>query len=329
MVDPTSTQVTIQQAYAAFETRNYEHAATLSQALLQQNPNNSDALHLLGVTHIKQGNLQQAIALIRKAIAIRPTDPNSHHNLGGVYRQLGNMDQAAQYFFSAIRLNPEHGETYQALTELGRLQPDEPVTCASLFKESDHPELANSATWLEYINRQLQRSLPPKTASYFHFAAAKLLEQQQNYDLAFSHYSNGNRKAGIHCDLSRYDTLIKNSLYVFDLTLLGTFYRMYHRLMTHWLDYKPTQILPFSYEQLVKQPETQVRRLLQFCDLEWDPNCLNFHSTQRSIRTASANQVRQPLYQSSLEKWRHYEHHLSPLFEALKWGDLRQAPSSS
>jgi hypothetical protein len=76
-------------------------------------------------------------------------------------------------------------------------------------------------------------------------------------------------------------------------------------------------MLEVQYEEVVADLEGQARRLLHHCGLAWDPRCLTFHETQRPVRTASVNQVRQPLYRSSLERWRRYERHLVPLIEAL------------
>jgi hypothetical protein len=75
-----------------------------------------------------------------------------------------------------------------------------------------------------------------------------------------------------------------------------------------------------QYEDIVADQEAQARRMLDFCGLEWNEACLDFHKHKRSIRTASVTQVRQPIYSSSVERWRPYEKHLGPLLEAL--GDL-------
>jgi tetratricopeptide (TPR) repeat protein len=106
--------------------------------------------------------------------------------------------------------------------------------------------------------------------------------------------------------------------YTSDLGELGRLYRRYLELMTHWRRLLPPEaMLEIQYEEVVGDLESQARRLLDYCGLAWDPRCLAFHETQRSVRTASVNQVRQPLYRSSLERWRRYERHLGPLIEAL------------
>jgi tetratricopeptide (TPR) repeat protein len=107
----------------------------------------------------------------------------------------------------------------------------------------------------------------------------------------------------------------------YDLTELGRHYRNYALLMDHWRALLPAgSFLEVQYEDIVADMETQARRLIDFCGLEWNDACLAFHKTKRNIRTASVTQVRQPIYSSSVERWRNYERFLGPLLTAL--GDL-------
>jgi len=87
--------------------------------------------------------------------------------------------------------------------------------------------------------------------------------------------------------------------------------------MDHWQAVFPEQILLVEYESVVADLEAQVRRLLEFCGLPFEEACLNFHQTERAVRTASSEQVRQPLYRSGLDQWRHYAPWLEPLKAAL------------
>lgn len=109
----------------------------------------------------------------------------------------------------------------------------------------------------------------------------------------------------------------KNLTYSSDLQALGEVYRIYERLMDHWRSTLSIGILDIRYEALVTSPEPEVRRLLEFCELPWEPRCLEFHKSQRYINTASYDQVRQPLYRSSIGRWSRYEAHLGELIEAL------------
>src|SRR6202012_4808437 len=84
----------------------------------------------------------------------------------------------------------------------------------------------------------------------------------------------------------------------YDLNDLGEYYRCYLELMDHWDATLPGKVLHVSYEQLVREPERMIRGMLTHCGLDFEPGCLRFHETDRAVRTASSEQVRQPLYTS-------------------------------
>lgn len=105
--------------------------------------------------------------------------------------------------------------------------------------------------------------------------------------------------------------------FCYDLTHLGGVYRQHERLMAHWARCLPLPILTVDYEALVHDQEAQTRRLIAFTGLDWDDHCLAFHTTRRDVQTASTWQVRQPMYQSSVARWKHYEAWLGPLRESL------------
>jgi tetratricopeptide (TPR) repeat protein len=103
----------------------------------------------------------------------------------------------------------------------------------------------------------------------------------------------------------------------YDLEDLGRYYQCYLSLMDHWEAVLPGKVLHLQYELLIREPEAQIRRLLSHCSLPFEPKCLSFHETKRPVRTASAEQVRQPLYTSGVGYWRHFEAQLAPLRRAL------------
>lgn len=132
----------------------------------------------------------------------------------------------------------------------------------------------------------------------------------------------------IHCRRNPLDTCLSCYLqsfahglsFTYDLSHLGLVYRQYVRLMDHWRQVLPLRIIDQDYEALVVDQVSQSKRLVTFCGLSWDERCLAFHRQARQVNTASFWQVRQPLYSSSVERWRSYSNHLRPLLDSL--GDL-------
>ncbi|HTU24913.1 MAG TPA: sulfotransferase [Pirellulales bacterium] len=118
--------------------------------------------------------------------------------------------------------------------------------------------------------------------------------------------------------VSCFSKLFTGQDFSYDLAELGHYYRQYATLMAHWRAVLPAgAMLEVAYEEIVGDLETQARRLIEFCGLEWDERCLAFHQTNRPIATASKVQVRQPIYRGSLGRWRRYEAQLAPLLAEL------------
>ncbi len=103
----------------------------------------------------------------------------------------------------------------------------------------------------------------------------------------------------------------------FELSELGHFYRDHQRLMSHWHALFPDQILTVQYEELVRDQERVSSQMIDYLDLEWDEKCLEFHDNKRNVMTPSNMQVRRPMYQDSIDRWKCYEKHLHPLIEVL------------
>jgi tetratricopeptide (TPR) repeat protein len=119
--------------------------------------------------------------------------------------------------------------------------------------------------------------------------------------------------------LSCFSKLFTGELnYTYDLAELGRYYRQYQLLMAHWKRVLPAgRILDVCSEELVEDVEGQARRIVAHCGLEWDPRCLSFQENDRPVRTASATQVRQPVYKSAVGRWRPYQAFLAPLLREL------------
>ena len=126
------------------------------------------------------------------------------------------------------------------------------------------------------------------------------------------------RRHPLACCFSGYKQLFaEGQEFTYSLEDMGHYYKHYVDLMAHWDRVLPGKILRVHYEDVVQDIETQVRRMLDYLDLPFDSACLTYHQTNRSVRTASSEQVRQPLYESGIEQWRHFEAWLDPLKNAL------------
>jgi Flp pilus assembly protein TadD len=134
----------------------------------------------------------------------------------------------------------------------------------------------------------------------------------------------------IHCTRNALDTCISCYFTHFsighghtrDLSSLGAYYRQYRRLMEHWTKRLNFPMLEVRYEDMVSDHHGQTRRMLDFLSLPWDDRCAVFHKTARQVTTASRHQVNQPIYRTSVNRWRNYDKHLGPLRAALgEWAD--------
>ena len=129
----------------------------------------------------------------------------------------------------------------------------------------------------------------------------------------------------VHCRRDPLDTCVSCHFTTFnehlqfagDLGTLGHYYLDYRRLMDHWRAVLTIPMLEIDYEQLVSDTEPMVKRLLEYCGVEWESACAQFYRTERGIRTPSRWQVRQPIYGHAVVRWRNYEKHLAPLLDIL------------
>jgi Flp pilus assembly protein TadD len=116
-----------------------------------------------------------------------------------------------------------------------------------------------------------------------------------------------------------YKTLFRAAYpFSYDLDDLASYYVAYHRLMQHWRTVIPQAFLDVDYESLVLNQEAESRRILEYCGLEWQPGCLEFHRNESPAATASAAQVRQPMYRNAVQRWRLYQARLTPLVSRLE-----------
>ncbi len=126
------------------------------------------------------------------------------------------------------------------------------------------------------------------------------------------------RKHPFDACLGNYKQLFaKGQTFTYDQTDIGEYFLQYERLMNHWDEVAPSAVLHVQYEDTVMDFEATVRRILDYCGLPFEEACLNFHETERAVRTASSEQVRQPIYTGAINRWRHYEKHLEELIEVI------------
>ncbi len=119
--------------------------------------------------------------------------------------------------------------------------------------------------------------------------------------------------------LSGFTKLFKDDMpHSYDLNELGRYYREYESLMAHWNDVLPEEsITTIRYEDVVASTEKEARRIIEFLGLEWDPACLDFHNSNRPVKTASVAQIRKPIYKTAVKRWMKYGDGLQPLVDAI------------
>lgn len=165
-------------------------------AILQADPEQPDATHLLGLIRAGQDRDEEAVELLERALGLYPEAAHFHHNIAGIYRRMGRLQEAEEQFRAAIALKPDYGEAYQGLSEMVRFQPGDAL--------------------LEQIRTQLARSdVEGKVKSYFHFAAGKFQDDVGEYASAFEHFAEGNRLAGRRFGSEEFSRMVKDVLYVF------------------------------------------------------------------------------------------------------------------
>lgn len=140
----------------------------------------------------------------------------------------------------------------------------------------------------------------------------------------------------VHCQRHPLDTILSclfqpfyGCNFAFDIEILGRYYLKYEQMMDHWRTVLPLNIIDVQYETLVSQPEEEIRRLVGACGLEWQDACLSHHKNKRAVYTSSFYQARQPVYKTSVARWRNYDPYLDEVKGVLgDWTALRNVPGS-
>ncbi len=191
--------------------------------------------------------------------------------------------------------------------------PAQLLACLERLASSHLDELASRYLGgLQSLNPQAQRVCDKLPANFLHLGLISLLFPKARI---------------IHCRRDAMDTCVScyfadfatGNLFSYDLKNLGEYYLQYERLMEHWHSVLEVPMLTVEYEELVRNVEGVARRMLEFLGLPWEERCLQFHQNPRPVSTLSSQQVRQPIYQSSIGRWRNYQKHLEPLKAALDY----------
>ena len=191
-------------------------------------------------------------------------------------------------------------------------------------------------------------SLPGADAAFFAELGQVYLDRTQKYRSGNPYFTDKNPNNFIHVGLvhlampdavfinarrhpldsclgSFKQLFAKGQAFSYDLVDIGEYFLQYQRLMEHWSKILPGKVLDVRYEDVVADLESGVRRILEHCGLPFEEQCVRFHETERAVKTASSEQVRQPIYSSSVNLWRNYEWQLEPLIEILE-PILRELP---
>ncbi len=201
-------------------------------------------------------------------------------------------------------------EDFKALPDV--LNSDQPpLACIGLLTREAARRLA---AWHEYRLHQIDGGKSARIAdkmpdNYLHLGLLATLFPHA----VLIHCRRDLRDVAVSCWITGFRTVRWTS----DVHHIASRFEQHDRVMDHWRAVLPVPIHEFDYEETVADLEGTARRLLAACELEWEPACLEFHRTRRAVRTASFAQVRQPIYRTSVGRWRNYETELADLFAAL------------
>ena len=186
-----------------------------------------------------------------------------------------------------------------------------PVECVGKLTRAGAEKLSNRHLQeLLKLNASAPRIADKMPDNYLYLGLAAALFPRAR----FIHCRRDLRDVAVSCWMTNFGQI----RWANDFEHIATRFHEYHRIMTHWRRVLPIPVLDVEYEETVADLEGVARKLVAWAGLEWDPACLTFHQSSRPVGTASLAQVRQPINTRSIQRWKHYERELGPLFERLR-----------
>lgn len=251
------------------------------RGILNEHPGHPPALLALGSALWEDGDAEGAIGACREAVAAQPEDAGARASLAGILASAGDVAAANAANREALTLTVNPG-CVPALSNLAQnLRGKLPAA------DAERMEALLKTRWVT------------RAAA---FPNARIIHCRRDV-----------RDVALSCWMTQFAQI----RWAFDLAHLAERILQYQRIMDHWRAVLPLPMLEIDYEETVADQAGQTRRLLDFIGLDWDDACLRFHETERLVRTASVTQVRQPVYQRSVARWRRYEAMLAPLLERI------------
>ncbi len=210
--------------------------------------------------------------------------------------------------FGAGELNLA-GTAFESLPEM-TAQRATPLECvAALHRQTAEAVACQYLKRLEAFDECALRIIDKMPENYLYLGFLSTLFPQAR----FIHCRRDGRDVALSCWMTNFREIYWSN----EIDHIAARFRAYERLMDHWRQVLPARILEVDYEALVADFEGTVRRLIDWCGLDWEPQCLSFHTRRDPVRTASAAQVRRTIYKHAVGRWKHYEDVLAPLFAAV------------
>ena len=237
---------------------------------------------------------------LEKAVTINPYSAKAHISLGLVHIDRHDIDAAAIKLKRAITLQPGNAEASAKMAYLHNIR-GEPGKSTAYYRKAIKlaPHYGEAHQGLVFLQRQTEYTddirrmetiyVSPDISDFDRIPMDVCLSIYQYYFSADHGYAS-------------------------DLKELGEYYNLYEDMMSFWHEQLPGHIYRISYEQLVSDTDNQIRQLLEYCELPFHSDCLAFHNIERVVKTLSAAQVREPIYNSAVARWKNYAKYLHPLY---------------